>query len=154
MTVAHWLEANELVLDQPYQRGHVWTEEQRVALVKSILQGIPIGSVYLNQRSSSDPNGYHVVDGKQRLSAIGDFLAGKVRFPASWIDPADLSGVPDADGMVTHSDLTPAFRRNLGMNITFGVHETRLPDEAAERELFDRINFTGTPMTDADRATG
>lgn len=152
-TVKFWFEAGELILNQPYQRGHVWEEPQKLALVKSILQGIPIGGVYLNRRAMSDTAGYYVVDGKQRLRAINDFLTGKVRFPAAWIEPQNIAGTPDADGNIAHDDLDEGFRRALSMNATFSVHETSLPDEDAERELFDRINFTGTPMTDSDRAT-
>lgn len=152
-SVRYWFEAGELDMDQPYQRGHVWDEHQRLELVRSLFQGVPLGAVYLNRRGRADRVGYRVVDGKQRLTAINDYLTGALRFPAAWVDPADIAGTPGPDGTISHDDLAVGFRRALEMENAFAVHETELHDEAAERDLFNRINFTGTPMSDQDRAS-
>ena len=70
-----------------FQRGLVWTQEQKEHLIISMLNGLPIGSFYLNtwwfdekeKRAKMD----HVLfDGQQRFTAILDFLTGK--FPITF----------------------------------------------------------------------
>lgn len=147
---AYWAEDGELDLTPPYQRGSVWPEEARVALVHSVLQGVPLGSVFLNARGEHDPV-LHVVDGKQRLEALTDFLAGRLRFPAAWIAPEDLAGPADADGLICFSDLTRPAQLVLKRGATVSVYMTKLPSEEEERELFERINWSGVPMEDSMR---
>lgn len=145
----HWIREGELDLDPEYQRGSVWPSDAKLSLVRSMLQGVPIGSVFLNMRDD-DPI-YHVVDGKQRTEAIVGFLDGSVRFPASWITSEDIAGSPDADGMISYTDLTPSAQLHIKMTVTVSVYMTKLPSEEEERELFERINWTGVPMDDALR---
>lgn len=65
-----------------FQRGLVWTQEQKEQLILSMLNGLPIGAFYLNdwwfdddeKRAKMD----HVLfDGQQRFTAILDFLTGQ-----------------------------------------------------------------------------
>lgn len=65
-------EEGELVLNPSYQRDAVWPDKMSTALVDSILRGIPLPSIILNQRQESDKN--EIVDGKQRLTAILRFI--------------------------------------------------------------------------------
>lgn len=139
--------AGELDLDPPYQRGSVWSEDDKAELIRSLLEGVPIGAVFINYRGGMEP--YRVVDGKQRIEAIHDFLEGCLRVPAGWFDGAtELLGIPDEQGTVSYLDLTEAAARRFRINGTLAVYETRLPTEDDERRLFDRINFTGAPMGD------
>lgn len=138
----------ELVLDPSYQRASVWTDDQRMALVRSILSGIPIGAVFLNVRPDpTEP--YRVVDGRQRIEAIRDFVGGSIRFPAAWIEPSQLEGSADDDGLVCFRDLSTPLQRVLRMSSKVSAYETRLETEEQEAELFRLINFTGTPMGQA-----
>lgn len=61
-------------LNPSYQRGDVWKNTDRQALIESILRGVPLPSIILLRTGPSSP--YEVVDGKQRLTAILRF-AGK-----------------------------------------------------------------------------
>lgn len=65
-------EEGELVLNPSYQRDSVWPDKMSVELIDSILRGIPLPSIILNQRRESDKN--EIVDGKQRLTAILRFI--------------------------------------------------------------------------------
>jgi hypothetical protein len=58
------------VLDPAYQRNSVWTPAQKRLLIDSILNGIPIPSLYLNELSSSH---FDVVDGQQRLRTLSEY---------------------------------------------------------------------------------
>ena len=65
-------EEGELVLNPSYQRDSVWNDKMSTALIDSVLRGIPLPSIILNQRKDSDKN--EIVDGKQRLTAILRFI--------------------------------------------------------------------------------
>lgn len=77
---------DKLDLNPPYQRGSVWDDARRRNLMRSLLMGLPIGSVVLNRRdhapapagSTAAAHYIAVVDGKQRietLRAVADGLA-------------------------------------------------------------------------------
>ena len=56
-----------------YQRRDRWSVEKQSALIESFLLNVPVPPVYL----SEDEYGlYSVIDGKQRITAICDFLKG------------------------------------------------------------------------------
>lgn len=64
-------------LDVAFQRDFVWSLEQKQALIISILNNRPIGTFYFNE---SDVNGEIddvLYDGKQRFSAIKEFMQGE-----------------------------------------------------------------------------
>lgn len=71
-----------------YQRGFVWSLEQKQELLESIYKGIAIGRVVIKKNdtnkvfkesdSGNDEICFHdVVDGKQRLNAISEFVQNK-----------------------------------------------------------------------------
>ena len=64
-------ERGELIIDPNFQRNKVWTNKQAAELVESILMGIPIPTIYLFEMKNGKKQ---VVDGRQRITAILDFL--------------------------------------------------------------------------------
>lgn len=138
------------VLDAPYQRGRLWSEEQNRNLIKSLLQGIPIGVIFSNRRSGSEFE-RHVVDGKQRISAIRDFVEGRLEVPASWFEYKDLNNKNVGGEWVTY-DLLSA-RGRMGFDrCTVAVAESRLPNLEREAELYLLVNFGGVAQTELDKA--
>jgi hypothetical protein len=79
---------DRLDLNPPYQRGSVWGVERKRNLIRSLLMGLPIGAVFLNSRHIMQPD--RVVDGKQRIEAILDFLGDGLAVPAEWFAETDL----------------------------------------------------------------
>src|SRR5690606_16397927 len=75
-------ERNEIRLDPPYQRmGGVWTKEKKQLLIDSILNDYDIPKIYFHaySREQKEETGidYAVIDGRQRLETIWDFIDGK-----------------------------------------------------------------------------
>lgn len=62
---------NQLVLEVDFQRKNVWTFKQKCELIESILMGLPLPIFYFKQQNNAT---YVVVDGKQRLSTLFEFL--------------------------------------------------------------------------------
>ena len=64
----------QLVLEVEFQRNEVWEKKQKYELIESILMGLPLPIFYFKQQDNAT---YVVVDGKQRLSTLFDFLNNK-----------------------------------------------------------------------------
>lgn len=139
---------DELDLNPPYQRGAVWSVEQKRNLWKSLIMGLPVGSIFLNLRTQMD--GYVVVDGQQRIRAILGFLHGEFAIPAAWLEPRFVS---DGSGdMVTWSELSDIGRRVLGNGLNpISCYESSLPTAEEEAELYLLINFGGVEQTAEDQ---
>lgn len=72
-------------LNPKYQRGNVWTEEQKVKLIDSIYRDINIGSIVLVEKQWFNEYNvvsemYEVLDGKQRLTTIIDYISSKFKY--------------------------------------------------------------------------
>lgn len=141
-------------LAPPYQRGSVWTEQQRVALVRSVLMGLPIGSITLNERPDPavDEPLYAAVDGKQRIEALRAFVDSEVRVPAHWFEDADIAN-PAGDEIttVTYAELTQRGRLRFE-RMPVAITHASVATIAEEAEIYDLINTGGTPQTDDDIA--
>ncbi|MFM5363260.1 DUF262 domain-containing protein [Aeromonas veronii] len=75
-----------LNLDPDFQRGHVWTPEQRVAFMGGIFRGtvgdsqriIQFNAPHWDNHHGGDlPNELQIVDGLQRLTTVRMFMAGE-----------------------------------------------------------------------------
>ncbi len=68
---------NRYLINFPtYQRGLVWTEEQRRLLIDSVFTGIDIPKLYLQKV----PEGWDCIDGQQRIRAIVGFYDGEIEY--------------------------------------------------------------------------
>jgi hypothetical protein len=75
------LNKNRLLLANPeYQRGVVWSEPQKKKLIDSIFRGYPLPVIYLHHLkrvvAGITQEGFEIIDGQQRLTAISNFVEG------------------------------------------------------------------------------
>ena len=149
--IAHY---DALILDPPYQRGSVWGPTRQRNLIRSLMQGIPTGAVYLNVRDGDDIP-VAVVDGKQRIETVRAFLAGNLSVPASWFaDEYVAATVTTLDGpYVTFNGLTEVGQRRFE-RARFTVLRSHLSTVEEEAALFELVNYGGLAQgdTDEDRA--
>ncbi len=125
----------------PWQRPETWSVDQKRRFVEGIFLGLGTGTYVVHQHDWDEdgqpkPMSGWLIDGQQRISALRDFLSGEmvifgdVRF-------TDMS-IPDQ----------LRFKRR-----PFPCHELDYTDDEDRlMELYDRLNFGGTPHTEAQRA--
>ncbi|MEI7576564.1 MAG: DUF262 domain-containing protein [Armatimonadota bacterium] len=75
------LKANDLLKANPeYQRGLVWSKDQKRKLIDSILRGYPIPLIYLHvvkkEVGGISNTMLYVIDGQQRINAIHEYSEG------------------------------------------------------------------------------
>lgn len=143
------------ITDQPYQRGNVWDETRKRNLIKSLLIGLPIGAIILNDRGFQEGGGpdLAVIDGKQRIEALRAFTASEFPIPAAWLRPTRIETTTPMDyegdtiDGIRYNGTDDIFRRNFD-NLAITGMEARLPNEAAEAETFLLINAGGIAQTE------
>src|SRR5438876_475092 len=64
-----------------WQRSSVWSEEQQGLLALSMLQGYPIGMIILWDKGDHSKRLRVPVDGRQRITAIRNFMLGRLAIP-------------------------------------------------------------------------
>lgn len=141
--INYWRKSEGLLINPPYQRGDVWGPIRKRNLIRSILLGIPIPSIIINDRASAGWDELitcAVIDGKQRITAILKFLDGELDVPGEWF------GLP---GKVTFTDLPMADQRGFRQR-PIPFTEGQLSSIEAEMEVFELVNFGGVPQGESD----
>ena len=86
-TFNRWTEAYGLNLDPEFQRPHVWSQETKIKFIEFILRGgvvqplrfnSPVFGGHDHAKHSDLPEDVVLVDGKQRLQAIMEFIDNKI----------------------------------------------------------------------------
>jgi hypothetical protein len=157
--LVHQVQRGDTTYDLPYQRGAVWTVEQRMLLIYSILSGTPIPALILNDRPESmwfDADGnalptYAVIDGQQRLTTVRMFIEDMLLVPASWFPADQVETIEDTDDgpYVRYSGLSRRTQRFFE-NTPAPVAEAKLGSVAEEAAVYLRVNGSGTPQSDED----
>lgn len=132
--------------DAAYQRDKVWSQEKKSFLIDSILKNYPIPPVFLRLRINKDTGSttYDVIDGKQRLCTIRDFIDGKVQLPDDFGD--DIIGNSELNGAYfSDLDKFDKYKKQFWRyRIPIIFIETE--DEALVKNVFDRLNRNGEPL--------
>lgn len=141
-------------LDPPYQRaGGVWNIEKKQLLIDSLLNDFDIPKIYFHSYTKNqEPNSefsHSVIDGRQRLEAIWEFIEGRFSLSNDFIylrDPKiKLSNL-------TYKDIASEF---IDIRIDFDsvilpIIEVITDDIDLIEEMFSRLN-DGEPLNAAEK---
>lgn len=128
-----------LDLDPPYQRRSVWSQQFKDYFVDTVLLNYPAPALFLYEDIAVDGRSiYHVVDGKQRLTTLFDFITGA--FPVS-----DESGSAQLRGKYFTS-LDDSVKKAF-WGYQFLVEYVPTDDEKVINAIFDRINRNVAKLT-------
>lgn len=150
---------DEIDVNPSYQRGSVWGVERQRALIKSLLSEYPVPAIIVNDRygarfshegyTPEECLAYVVIDGKQRITAMRDFVAGNFTVPAEWYPEDQILEEARGKGEVTYPELTVAGQRFFRQQ-NIPVCEAKVSTLAEEEEIFDTINNAGLAQGDSD----
>jgi hypothetical protein len=121
-----------LDLDPNYQRGHVWSDDQKVSLIDSIFRNVDIGKFTVIRRPFSEELDcyYEMLDGKQRTQALIEFYQDGFKYRGRY-----------------YSELHPFDRYHFkGYNISYA--ETEPLTRSQKYRYFLILNTAGTPMSE------
>jgi len=130
---------DKLDLEPPYQRRSVWNREFKDYFVDTLLLNYPVPSIFLYEDIT--PNGiatYHVVDGKQRLTTIFEFVNNQ--FPIS-----EKAQIADYKGKY-FKDLDNEVKTDW-WRFLFSVEYLPTVEESVVNTIFDRINRNTAYLT-------
>jgi hypothetical protein len=126
-------------LSPSYQRENVWSLRQKSELIESILMGIPLPIMYFFQDNSGVKQ---VVDGKQRLSTLFDFIDNKFAL-------LELNILEDLKGK-KFKNLSGLDQGKLeDYKIPINVIKPPTPDRI-KFDIFDRVNRGGTRLNNQE----
>lgn len=128
-------QVKRIILDAEFQRESVWKPSQKAELIESILMGLPLPIFYFNQDKLGR---LIVVDGRQRLTALFEFMAGEWPLRA-------LKVLKELNGK-KFSDLDPVVQAQIeDYQIQAHVIQPPTPDRI-KFDIFDRVNRAGTQL--------
>ena len=87
--------------DPDYQRrGDVWNDNKKSFLIDTIFKNFPMPPIFLHQHidSGSGKTVYEIIDGKQRLQSIVDFINNKIALPPNFSE--DTFGTKSSMGYI------------------------------------------------------
>jgi hypothetical protein len=108
-----------------YQRGLVWTLEQKQDLINSIMRNIDIGKFTFIRLDFAEKRNYYyeILDGKQRLNALCEFRQGRFKFKdryfweLSYKDQHHFESYPASVGEASGMTLEQKLRYFLKLNV-------------------------------------
>lgn len=130
--------------DHIIQRSFVWESSRKSALIESMILGYPIPSIFAKRSVDPDKhnNIYYIMDGKQRLSTIADYMSNQFVLsklpPVKYIDYDGNENVVDISGLSFNKLPEPIQDtiKDTMFNILYFDNLTR----EEEIELFKRLN--------------
>ncbi|MCL1819580.1 MAG: DUF262 domain-containing protein [Oscillospiraceae bacterium] len=139
------MDKKQVDYDGAIQRGKVWDKKRKSRLIRSLLLKRAVGVFIFNKIGD---NAYEALDGKQRSTAIYEFIKGDFALHPSFLPITDDSGneTPIAKRKFTE------LHEDLQSRITSYVLEIRFYNNLSQDEkldIFEDIN-NGRPVTASD----
>lgn len=138
---------DELDLAPDYQRNIVWDTERQIAFIESLLMEIVVPPLYFVELPGSsplDPTRYEVVDGKQRLNSIYEFVKSRMTLTEKY-----LEYFGDIYQGKTFEDLLEEFEEEMERfaSQTLDIYViTASSPEFTKYDIFSRLNKGSAPL--------
>lgn len=135
-TIENMVDNDSINIAPHYQRRDRWSDDKQSALIESFFLNVPVPPVYL---SEDDYGSYSVIDGKQRITAISEFLKGKLKLK-------NLKKFPELNG-ASFLDLPKQLKNVLSVRPFIRVIILlKQSDPELKYEVFLRLNTGGETL--------
>ncbi len=155
--LAAMIKNERIVFGNIVQRSYVWEKARKSLFIHSLAIGIPIPSTYAKRFDDGSGkrkgNVYDILDGKQRFSAIAEFINNEltltnlppVTFYNELTDEQEIENISNK----TFKELSEGLQEKIKNARISVVYFDNLTKEE-ERELFKRLN-NGKPLSTKSR---
>ncbi|MGW1564016.1 DUF262 domain-containing protein [Streptomyces sp. NPDC002144] len=135
-TIATMADSGAIDVAPLFQRRERWDVRRQSALIESFLLNVPVPPVYL---SEDDYGSYSVIDGKQRITAVRDFMSGTFAL-------SSLTRFPEINGL-KFIELPGQLQNSLKVRPYIrAITILRQSDRGTKYEVFHRLNSGGEPL--------
>lgn len=135
-TLCNQIKNEKVNFDCAVQRGYVWDVGKKGLLIHSMIEGYPIPALYFAKNENGT---YDALDGKQRCSAIRQFINGEFDIPVD-IPPVhdEYGNEEDITGMTFEG--LPEWCRDAILDYSLTIYYFEGITEDEVREMFFRLN--------------
>jgi hypothetical protein len=137
-----------LAIKPPYQRKPVWVARQKCYLIESILRGLPVPEIYIQQITTPEGHTtYGIVDGQQRMRSVLQFIGAETDPDEAEYNKFALDKLePTSDWHnVTFGDLSAEVKKKF-YGYQFAVRYLDTDDDEEIRDMFRRLNKYLVPL--------
>ena len=133
--------SGRLNLSPDYQRNNIWKIDKQTAFIESLFMGIIIPPIYVVEIPGAnmlEESSYEVVDGKQRLSTIKNFLTDEIV-----LHEKSLEYYTDWFGGKKYTDITSEYKEltNAMLSSVLDIYViTANSPEFTKYDIFSRLN--------------
>jgi hypothetical protein len=135
-TLSDLIQAKTIDLQPKYQRRFRWDESRQSKLIESFLMNVPVPPVFLNEDKYGQ---YSVIDGKQRLTAIHEFMRGRLKLR----DLAVFADINDLAFDQLPADFQAVIKTRPTLRIIIVLRQS---DIDVKFEVFKRLNTGGVKL--------
>ena len=144
---------NQINLDPPYQRLSIWDQQKQQCFIDSVINGFDVPKLYFHELSpatdQTNKYKYAVIDGKQRLVALWEFMSNRLPLPEDFkfFDDETIHAAG-----AKYEDLMAKFPRLRARFDSFDVPVTIVQTDNANfiDDLFARLNIQ-VPLSAPER---
>jgi hypothetical protein len=149
--------ADQIDFDPPYQRyGNLWSIEKKRLLIDSIINSYDLPKFYIHyitdnsNKINSSGKPYAIIDGKQRLQAIFEFLNNEFKLDDNFVYELDPMLYDLSD--LSYKEITSKYPELKFLIDNFVLDVVFVITDEIERleELFYRLN-EGMPLNNAEK---
>lgn len=140
-----------LYADYSYQRRRVWSDQDNVRLIETILLDLVMPEVFFwinNIDSDTGMTTTHIVDGQQRIAAIVDFIDGRYSLNRKYL--IDKS-IKEKHGNLFFSDLDDDSKRQIWQYEVSIVNIDPKCTISDIQTMFYRLNLTNYSLNDQEK---
>ena len=121
----------KLDIRPPYQREFIYNEKEQQAVIRTVLNGFPLNTMYWCKRSNGSDVPFEVMDGQQRTLSLCEYVANKF----------------SVDYLAFANQKKDIQEKILNYPLTIYLCEG---DESEKLEWFKTINIAGKPLTEQE----
>ncbi len=137
-----------LIIKPPFQRKPVWASRQKCYLVESILMGLPVPEIYIQETVPIEGSiKYAVVDGQQRVRTVLQFIGAEIDLEQQDYNKfiLDKLDVSSEWSNVSFEDLSITKKREF-LEYIFSTRSLNTDSDEEVRDMFKRLNKYLTPL--------